>query len=951
MSNSSDNGSNHLPLPLSDKHSYISMRIFLFALFILVSNHTFAQLFFNRYDSVQVIEENGTLDFPWAGGLNHPQFSNIDFDLDGTNDLLVFDKTGDKLVCFTINAQNQLEIAPKYRDMFTNQHGTVNRSLHGWMLLRDFNNDGKSDIFTYSNGGMAVYRNDGNTDTLIFTLMTRKLLSDYGSGLINIYVSPSDLPAIMDVDGDSDMDIVTFSLFGTSAEYHQNQSMELYGIPDSLVMELATPCWGDFEEDPSTIGVNLNVTCKGGGYVPTAEQTATNSGVHSGFTMLGLDIEGDGDKDLVVSVLAFNSANILINDGDAATAHIGSQDVTFPANFDNTSMIDIYTFPAVFLADVNNDGQDDIISSPYQENNGHNYESAHLYINTSSTADFDLDFAKTNFLQDDMIELGTSAYPVFFDYDQDGLKDLMIGGRGYFVNTGVYSSQLAYYRNTGTATQPAFTLQTRDLANISNLGLGNVAATFGDIDGDGDDDMLIGAVNGQVHYFANSAGAGNPCNFSLTTPGFQGIDVVGQYATPCLYDVDGDLLLDLVIGEKGGNLNYFHNDGTATSPLFVLADDNFGSVDMTKPGSADGYSAPFLFETGGEIQLLVGSESGEINLYNEVSEVVADPSEMLADIGIGTNFSSGSESTPYGFSTQSGRNQYLILASELTDAGLNQGAIQSMTLAAENASTSPFGQFFIKMGQTNLDELNGFVGNLSTVHFQQAQNIPQGATTYDFTAQSYGPIVWDGQSNLVVEFCWYRGPGSTGNDQNVLVSTLPFNCTAYADSSNYEGCGILYKGSTTERPNFTFTVKPSFNKVSEFPAYEGERSAACIGDLNADNLPEIVIGNLAGGLAYYKGDTVGLTISGIEETSRVQRFDLNLYPNPNNGTFTIEPHKAMDGNVEIAVYNMLGEKVWNGKSRNLIRESINLSDLQSGIYLIDIRSENKIATKRFIIQR
>jgi hypothetical protein len=388
-----------------------------------------------------------------------------------------------------------------------------------------------------------------------------------------------------------------------------------------------------------------------------------------------------------------------------------------------------------------------------------------------------------------------------------------------------------------------------------------------------------------------------------------------------------------------------------TASSFVLEDSNFGSVDMTESGSADGYSAPFLFENGGQIQLLVGSESGDINLYDEVGEVVAAPSEMLADIGLGTTFSDGSETTPYGFSTQSGRTQYLIRASELTAAGLNQGAIQTMTLATENVTTTPFATFFIKMGETNLNELNGFVENLSTVRYLQGQNIPQGPTTYDFTAQSYGPVVWDGESNLVVEFCWYRGPGSTGNDQNVLVSTLPYNCTAYSNSTNFDGCAIEYVGSTMERPNFTFTVKPSFNKVSQFPAYEGERSAPCIGDLDADGLPEFVIGNLAGGLAYYKGDTVGLTISGIEEVDRIQRFDLNLYPNPNNGTFTIKVDKVIDGEVEMAVYNMLGKRVWQNNSRNLIRETVDLSILESGIYLMDIRSENKIATKRFIIQR
>ncbi len=35
---------------------------------------------------MQVTEENGTLDFSSVGGLNHPQFSNMDFDADGMND-------------------------------------------------------------------------------------------------------------------------------------------------------------------------------------------------------------------------------------------------------------------------------------------------------------------------------------------------------------------------------------------------------------------------------------------------------------------------------------------------------------------------------------------------------------------------------------------------------------------------------------------------------------------------------------------------------------------------------------------------------------------------------------------------------------------------------------------------------------------------------------------------
>lgn len=912
---------------------------------ILSSELSFAQLFFKRYDAVAVSEENGSLALPWGGGLNHGQYSNMDFDGDGRNDLFIFDKTGDAIHCLRMNESNELENAPRYREMFINQHSPGRNRLHDWVLLRDYNGDGKSDIFTYSNGGMAVYRNDGNQDTLIFTLITSKLLSNYGNGPINIYVSPTDLPAIMDVDGDGDMDLVTFSLFGTSAEYHENRSMELYGTADSMTMRLATPCWGDFQEDPSTVAVNLNVSCKGGVDAGT-QSSAPTEAAHSGFTMLGLDIEGDGDQDLVLSNVSFNSMNILINDGSSATAHMGSQDLTFPASFSNTIPLVLYTFPAAFIADVNNDGKTDLIGSPYQENNGHDHQGSYLYTNSASSG-FNLEFVKNNFLQDEMIELGTSAYPVLFDYDNDGLKDLMVGNRGYFVSTGVYSAQLAYYRNTGTASEPAFALQTRNVANMAQLGLGNLAPTFGDLDGDGDADMLVGDADGLIHLFSNNAGAGNPCNFVLTSPGFQGIDIVGQFSTPCLYDVDGDELLDLVIGERTGNLNYYHNEGTTTDPQFVLHGANWGGVDMRRNGLSFGYSAPFLFEEDGRLQLLVGSESGVTDLYDGITEVISGPDELVAQIGSGTSFSTSNETTPFGFSSISGRNQYLIRAEELNDQGLSQGVFKKIALKTQNGPSIPHGQFYLKMGMTELDELNGFIDGFTTVFYASTGSVNQG--TVEYVAQT--PIGWDGESNLVVEFCWFQTTGGPGTDLNVEFSNTPFNSNAYASSTNFTGCGISYIGSNTERPNFTFTVQPSFRKVAEFPVYEGERTAVALGDLNNDQLPELLIGNLAGGLAYYKGDTVGLTINGIKETTQVQRFELNLYPNPNNGNFVIEPHSAMPGRVEMKIYDTMGSLVWSGTGQNLIRTQLDLGHLQNGLYLLDIRSEKKVSSKRFVIQR
>ena len=114
-----------------------------------------AQLNFSRNDSFVVLNNNGdTLKNAWTGGFNSSQFSEIDLDLDGTMDLLAFDKADNRIATFInsgIPNQSSYKHAPEYISNFP--------ELHDWVLLRDYNCDGKMDIFTYSSGGMSVYKN------------------------------------------------------------------------------------------------------------------------------------------------------------------------------------------------------------------------------------------------------------------------------------------------------------------------------------------------------------------------------------------------------------------------------------------------------------------------------------------------------------------------------------------------------------------------------------------------------------------------------------------------------------------------------------------------------------------------------------------------------------------------------------------------------------------------
>jgi len=219
-----------------------------------------------------------------------------------------------------------------------------------------------------------------------------------------------------------------------------------------------------------------------------------------------------------------------------------------------------------------------------------------------------------------MIDLGTSAFPIFYDYNNDNLLDLVIGNYGYHVAYNDPISSLALFENTGTQSIPKYNLINRDWQNISTINLNttlnipalNISPAFGDIDADGDKDMLLGDADGKLHYFINQGG-----NFTITAPNYQNIDV-GYFAQPQLVDVNRDGLLDIIIGEQDGSINYCPNTGTSTIAVFDTTIKNFGGVDVDANFISTGYSSPKLIDSNGIYQLFVGSYTGTIYQFTNI---------------------------------------------------------------------------------------------------------------------------------------------------------------------------------------------------------------------------------------------------------------------------------------------------------------------------------------------
>jgi hypothetical protein len=90
-------------------------------------------------------------------------------------------------------------------------------------------------------------------------------------------------------------------------------------------------------------------------------------------------------------------------------------------------------------------------------------------------------------------------------------------------------------------------------------------------------------------------------------------------------------------------------------------------------------------------------------------------------------------------------------------------------------------------------------------------------------------------------------------------------------------------------------------------------------------------------------------VAGTQELTADPK-DFYVYPNPGNGNVVIYADRAYP-EVDITVYNCLGQVITKRSGRSLSKVNIDLSDEQNGVYFIEIRSEHKtITTKKLVIQ-
>jgi len=286
---------------------YAFLLIFFIQGFGLRAQHTFT---FDQSANFQV--DSREVPMPFGVGINAAQFNEMDTDGDGREELLVWDINSRRILVFRI-LDNGFEFLPEMSYYFPSD-------VNGFLVLADYDGDGRKDLFTSSPFGVKAYRNitpEGSPYPK-WDVAQNFLRLDNGS---NVQANLLDIPLIMDIDDDGDLDIVTFNFAaGDYLEFYRNTSVERKGVPDIDGFAFPEPRWGNFEFCTCD-SFSFGLTCAGLPINHIIDPDGDNYKIEhaGGHSIRYSDFNGDGIFDLLLGQDECNTLYFLPNIGSNAS--------------------------------------------------------------------------------------------------------------------------------------------------------------------------------------------------------------------------------------------------------------------------------------------------------------------------------------------------------------------------------------------------------------------------------------------------------------------------------------------------------------------------------------------------------------------------------------------------------------------------------------------------------
>ena len=199
----------------------------------------------------------------------------------------------------------------------------------------------------------------------------------------------------------------------------------------------------------------------------------------------------------------------------------------------------------------------------------------------------------------------------------------------------------------------------------------------------------------------------------------------------------------------------------------------------------------------------------------------------------------------------------------------------------------------------------------------------------------------NGGANFRFSISNTSSPGTGGTPITYTDSPVDLNFgTTYLVVVKFDKTVALTSATMWVNPTSLGAAEPASSLTnnsgnSAYPATFGS-----INLRNASATPKVEIDEIKVGLTW--ADVTGLVL-GVKENSI---SGLSIYPNPVTGkTFNVT--SANNGDMSVVIYDVIGKQVLNTK---VINNTVNVANLNAGIYIVKITEEGKTATRKLVIQ-
>ena len=584
------------------------MRALPFLLAAVVAGPGSAQTFTRVATPFTVEADGADIDSPFTGGFFEPRPALVDLDADGDADLVVnvggaglqlFERDGDEWV------------------WQTDRVGDIEPG--NWATFGDLDGDGDLDLLARGEPGRVRYwRNTGTAQAPAYEVGA-ELLRDAAGEPVNI--EDSSIPALGDIDGDGDPDLFSGKADIGTITHYRLDGVDARGVPVFAFVSDTYQGIQIYEENPQ---------CRRTG-------AAGGQGSMHGANAIAIqDLDADGAPELFWGDFFAPSLFYFTNRGTPTEPVLELASERFPVGQPLTSG----GYNAPTYGDTDSDGDADLVVGVqrglcFQTQTAVSNLIAFENVGTASAPDLQL---RTDRLVGSL-DLGTRSTAALADLDGDGDLDMVLASESNPDDPS--RANLVRYENVGTASAPRFRRVDADWLALA-YDFGAYAPVFGDLDGDGDLDLLVGGFNGRFAFLRNTGSVTAPA-FTREDDRWGGLDT-GQYARATLGDLDGDGDLDVIGGASSGRLRVYRNLGSRAEAGFETesngapsASDLAFAAGIGLPEQLDGDSAPALgdLDGDGDLDLVVGTGQGAIRVFRNVGTPAAPQFQEEAPVEAG----------------------------------------------------------------------------------------------------------------------------------------------------------------------------------------------------------------------------------------------------------------------------------------------------------------------------